>query len=135
MDTRSKIISVPEAQTSLADGNWLVIAGYFDPLTLSVAQRFHSLVEHGRQERVLAVVLTGTDPLLSIEDRSNLTAALREVDAVLAMSESELEEFLASVPGIRFVFDEHEERRNTEAFTAALLAKQPGSVPLSEKHA
>lgn len=135
MDTRNKIISAAEARTRLADGNWLVLAGYFDPLTASVAQRLHRLLERGRQERVLAVVLKGTETLLSLDDRSILTAALREVDAVVSMSQGELQDFLPSGPRIHFVFDEEEERHNTEAFTMLVLRQQPEAVHLGENDA
>jgi hypothetical protein len=136
LDTRNKIISAAEAQARLADGNWLVLAGYFDPLTAFVAQRLHRLVERERHERVLAVVLKGIDTLLSLDDRSILTAALREVDAVVAMSEGELQRFLPSGgPHIHFVFDEEEERRNTEAVTTVVLRHQPAPVHLGENDA
>lgn len=135
LDTRNKIISAAEARTRVADGNWLVFAGYFDPLTASVAQRLHRLVERGRHERVLAVVLKGMDTLLSLDDRSILMAALREVDAVVAMSQGELQDFLPSGPRIHFVFDEEEERRNTEAVTTVVLRQQPAPVHLGDNDA
>lgn len=135
LDTRNKIVSTAEAQRRLADGNWLVIAGYFDPLTVSVAQRLHRLVNQGRHERVLAVVLRVTDTLLSVDDRSILIAALREVDVVVAMSEGELYGFLPSEPRIQFVFDEEEERRNTETFMAVVTCKEPVAAHAGENDA
>jgi hypothetical protein len=128
LDTRNKILSAAEALERLADGNWLVIAGYFDPLTPSVAQRLHGLLERARNDRVLAVVLHGIDTLLTIEDRSALMAALRDVHAVVSMSESELRAFVPSNPRIRFIFDPSEERRNSEAFAAVVLGKQAPDV-------
>jgi hypothetical protein len=124
LDTRNKILSAAEALERLADGNWLVIAGYFDPLTASVAQRLPRLLAPGRNERVLAAVVNGAGTLLSLEDRSILMAALRQVDAVVAVSEGELHRFLPSEPRIRFIFDEDAERRNTETFTAVVLGKE-----------
>jgi hypothetical protein len=84
---------------------------------------------------VLAVVLKGTDTLLSLDDRSILMAALRDVDAVVSMSEGELQEFLTSGPRIDFVFDEEEERRNTEAVTTVVLRQQPAPVHPGENDA
>lgn len=108
----------------LADGNWLVFAGYFDPLTADIAERLHRLIEPGRHERVLAVILDGTEALLTLDARSTLMAALREVDAVVAMPESQVLRFVPDEPRIRFVFDRGEERRNTATFTATVLSKQ-----------
>jgi hypothetical protein len=128
LDTRNKILSAAEALERLAEGNWLVIAGYFDPLTASVAQRLRRLLERDRNERVLAAVVNGTGTLLNVEDRSILMAALRQVDAVVAVSEGELDHFLHSEPRIRFIFDEAQERRNTETFTAVVLGKERTAV-------
>lgn len=112
-----------------------MFAGYFDPLTAPVAQRLHRLLEQDRHQRVLAVVLKGMDTLLSLEDRSLLTAALRDVDAVVAISQGELQDFLPFGPRIHFVFDEEEERRNTQTVTTAVLRQQPASVHLGENDA
>lgn len=113
----------------------MVFAGYFDPLTASVAERLHRLVERGPHKRVLAIVLKGTDTLLSLKDRSLLTAALREVDAVVAISQGELQDLLPSRPQIHLMFDDEEERRNTEVVTTAVLRQQPASVHLGENDA
>src|SRR5436309_13140953 len=97
-------MSAAEARIRLADGNWLVVVGYFDPLTASLADRLHRLVKRGH-ENVLSVVLNRSETLLGVADRSFLMAALRDVDAVVAISDSELRGFLPSEPRIRFVFD------------------------------
>jgi len=133
LDTRNKIISAAEARIRLADGNWLVIAGYFDPLTASVVERVHRLVGREQREKVLAVVLNETETLLSVEARSILMAALRQVNVVVAMPRDELRRFLPSEPRIRLVFDEEEERHNTEAFSAVVLAKQRVPVNVGER--
>src|SRR5436305_5009682 len=78
LDTRKKIVSAAELEMHLAQGNWLVVAGYFDPLTASVAERLGNLVQ-GQDERVLAIILESPDTLLSAEARSALIAALRMV--------------------------------------------------------
>lgn len=82
---------------------------------------------------MLAVVLNGTETLLSAEARSILMAALRQVNAVVGMPKDELRHFLPSEPRIRLVFSEQQERHNTEAFTAVVLSKQRVAVDLDEK--
>src|SRR4051812_16840416 len=86
LDTRQKIVSPVQAGTKLGNGNWLLIAGYFDPLTPSIAVRLNDLVAQGRDQKVLAIVLEAPDTLFSAEARGTLIAALRLVDVVTVMS-------------------------------------------------
>ena len=96
-------------------------------------ERVHRLVGREQHEQVLAVVLNETETLLSVEARSILMAALRQVNVVVAMPRDELRRFLPSEPRIRLVFDEEEERHNTEAFSAVVLAKQRVPVNVGER--
>jgi hypothetical protein len=108
----------------LAEGNWLIVAGYFDPLTAALAHRLRGLVDQGRKEKVAAVVLDNSETLLTAEARSLLVAALRTVDAVLVMSEEHLNDFIPLDERIRFVFDREAERRNSAEFAAMVLGKE-----------
>ncbi len=113
-----------KARQLLADGNWLVVAGYFDPLTASVAQRLRDLVDRSRDETLLAVVLDGSQTILTAEARSYLIAALRTVDAVLIMAEEELSSFEFPSPRVRFVFNREAERRNSADFEVLVSRKE-----------
>jgi hypothetical protein len=124
LDTRKKIVSLAQVEMNLADGNWLVVAGYFDPLTAFVAERLENLLVQGRNEKVLAVVLDGPGMLLSAEARSVLIAALRIVHLVSVAPEKELHRFVAGDPRIRFVFDRETDQRNSAAFSGLVLSKE-----------
>ncbi len=80
MDTREKIVSAESAGALLSQGDWLAVAGLFDPLTAVQAERLALLSRHGR--KVLAIVERGENPLLNADARATLIAALRDVDAV-----------------------------------------------------
>jgi len=123
LDTRKKIVSPAQVELELAEGSWLVVAGYFDPLTASVAERLENLV-HDRDEKVLAVVLEAPNPLLNAEARSVLVAALRIVHLVSALPERELSRIMAHNPGIRFVFDADTERKQWDEFSTLVLGKE-----------
>ncbi|MFL6450766.1 MAG: hypothetical protein ACJ746_24240 [Bryobacteraceae bacterium] len=124
LDTRKKIVSRAQAGMQVCQGNWLVVAGYFDPLTAPLAGRLRDLIQDGRDERVLAVVLDDNQALLPSEARSVSVAALRMVHAVVVMSEEELNGFVPSREGVRFVFDSEAERRISDQFAALVLDKQ-----------
>lgn len=81
MDTRAKILRVDDLPVLLAEGEWTVIAGLFDPMTAAQAQRIARHRQNGR--KFLAVVLENEDALLSADARAALVAALRTVDAVV----------------------------------------------------
>jgi len=132
LDTRTKIVASAKARTLLADGNWLVVAGYFDPLTAAVAQRLHDLTDPGRNEKVLAIVLDGPETLLTTEARSYLIAALRKVDAVAVMPEQALKSFVPRHSRVRFIFDRDAELRNTGSFEALVSRKERFNVHSSE---
>lgn len=107
----------------LARGNWLVVAGYFDPLTASVAERLENLVVQGRAEKVLAIVLDSPNTLLSAEARSVLIASLRIVSVASVMRESDLSR-IPRTPRIRFVFDAETEKAESAEFAALVLGKE-----------
>jgi len=108
----------------LAQGNWLVVAGYFDPLTASVAQRLNDLTDRGRNEKVLAVIVDGPETLLTAEARSYLIAALRSVDSVAVMPEDCLDGLVPHDARVRFVFDREAELKNTSDFEALVGRKE-----------
>jgi hypothetical protein len=128
LDTREKIVLPAEARIRLSQGNWLVLAGYFDPLTAAVAERFRDLEAPDRDEKVFAIVLDEAETLLSAQARSVLVAALRDVHAVVVMPERDLKSFTHSFihqdSHIRFVFDEEAERKTSSEFVALVLAKE-----------
>jgi len=65
----------------LENGDWTVIVGLFDPLTVGQAQRISAMAETRR--KILAVVLPDRETLLAAEARAALVAGLRDVAAVV----------------------------------------------------
>ncbi len=63
-----------------SQGNWIIVAGEFDPVTAEVAGFFVKMRTRGR--RLLVVLRSSAEELLSAEARAVLVAGLRSVDAV-----------------------------------------------------
>ena len=87
MDTREKIVSLPQLPALLATGKWQAITGYFDPLTPAQIERLAAASHDGR--KLLAIVDPARNTLLPAEARAQLLASLRMVHAVVIASRSE----------------------------------------------
>ena len=77
MDTREKIITAAEA-AQIADA--MFVSGYFDPMTAAHAARIAELKD-GR--KLVVLIATPADPILSARARAELVAGLRAVDYVV----------------------------------------------------
>ena len=77
MDTREKILS-PAQAAALAPA--VLVAGFFDPVTASHAERLAALAADGP---VTVAILDPPDPLLPARARADLVAALRCVRHVI----------------------------------------------------
>jgi hypothetical protein len=88
MDTREKIVEIDQLSDLLSRGEWSIVSGLFDPLTLVQAQRIAAIAAGGR--KILAVVHPDENTLLTPEARAVLVAALREVDAVVVAEPQKL---------------------------------------------
>lgn len=117
MDTREKIVSLKNVPALLQTGEWAVVAGLFDPLTLAQAQRVAATAEAGR--KILAVVIPDADTLLSAEARAALMAALRSVDAVVIANPEQIR-----APGTRIHEDLLAERERSAEFVRFVLRRQ-----------
>jgi hypothetical protein len=120
LDTRDKIVSVAQLRERLNDGAWLAVAGTFDPLTLSHAERMAELSAGGKS--VLAVVQAGTNCLLPVEARAVLVAALKSVRLVVVAKA----DALAGLPQLEIVKDEEGERQRSLAFVDHVRRRQTG---------
>jgi phosphopantetheine adenylyltransferase len=119
LDTRAKIRTREELRPLLAQGNWTILAGEFDPVTAGVAELF---AKSRRAERKLLVVLRSSpEESLSAEARAVLVAGLRAVDAVFVAGDEEWRRFAAerSVPVI-----EEDGARGRQDFEALVCARQ-----------
>lgn len=83
VDTRTKIIDSVQAADIAASGA-TTVSGYFDPLVASVAERLASL-KHGN-EKLLVLVATPDNAILSAAARAELVAGLLAVDYVSELS-------------------------------------------------
>jgi len=85
LDTRSKIIPLPELQERLQDHPVRRISGHFDPLLAEHVARLRQAREPGR---LLVVEITNPPrPLLTQRARAELVAALSMVDYVVLGAE------------------------------------------------
>jgi hypothetical protein len=122
MDTREKIIAFDRVGSLLAPGNWSVIIGLFDPLTLEQAKRAEQAAATGN--KVLAVVDPGQNTLLSADARACLVAALRSV-AAITIAEAERARLLVSrIPGVFVDDDEIAERKRSSNFVSFIRDRQ-----------
>jgi hypothetical protein len=120
MDTREKIVSQEQLNQLLQQGNWVVLLGTFDPLTAEQTRRITDAVRNGCK---LAVAIElGDEPLLPMEARALLVAALRNVDAVVSSAVPD-----ALPPEITVLRDCAGERERTRAFSEFVLRRQAGA--------
>ena len=107
---------------------WVSLAGEFDPLTAEAIE----LIEKTRlpHHRLLVVLRSNTDELLSTDARAVLLAGLRAVDAVLVASREDWSVLtrqmrqMGSVP----IVEEADGGRKRSEFEALVLARQRMAV-------
>jgi len=104
----------------LAEGEWLVVVGYFDPLTAKQAKRLANL-KNGR--RVLVLVTHKDNALLPVEARAVLIAALRDVDRV-AVAKGGSESELPVNAHVQTIADLDEDALRTREFVKFVLERQ-----------
>lgn len=81
LDTRTKIVPLPELQERLQDRAAHWVSGYFDPL---LAEHVRTLAQVRQAGRLLVVEVTNPAlPLLAQRARAELVAALSMVDYVV----------------------------------------------------
>ena len=118
MDTREKIVPAEQLAAKLGSGEWLAVAGKFDPLTLDQAERLAQASSSGKA--VLAVVEPGTNCLLPVEARAILVAALKSVQIVVVADAGDLAKF----PGVQISRDDEGERQRSLAFVEHVRGRQ-----------
>ena len=120
MDTREKIISLPQAKELLNTGDWTVIVGLFDPLTAVQAHR----IEDQKRGRMLVVVLESADTLLPADARCYLMAALRSVDFVVRAAGHEWHSIIPPHADVQVIEDPQAEKQRSEEFIQRIIARQ-----------
>ncbi len=119
MDTKEKIIGYEHLADILKTGEWLAVAGYFDPLTAAQAIRLRDL-KNGR--RLLAVVLDREDAFIPLNGRAALIAALRPVDLVV-IAPTDWEADLAANPRVQVVADVNNDAKRSRGFAEFVLER------------
>lgn len=121
MDTRSKIHALEALRSVTASSRWILVAGYFDPMTAVQAGRLAEAAARGR--KLLAVVIKSGDSLLPAEARAMLVAGLRAVDAV---SIAAPDEWRAAIPAdcdVKVVDDIEADATRSAEFVRFILAR------------
>lgn len=116
MDTREKIVDRDSVAALLESGEWTVIAGLFDPLTLMQAQRVSVAAADGRN--ILAIVIPDPDTLLPAEARAELVAGLRSIDAVVIARPEQIR-----MAGVHLDEDAAAERERSAEFVRFVLRR------------
>lgn len=81
LDTRTKILTLPELQDRLKNRAFRCVSGYFDPLVAEHVRRLTEVREPGRP--LVVEVTNPRQPLLAQRARAELVAALAMVDYVV----------------------------------------------------
>lgn len=128
MDTREKIIPLHRLNALLEMGRWTVVAGLFDPLTITQAKRIAGLA--GKDRKLAAVVLSDEGALLPAEARAALMASLRDVNAVTIVEDG-WESAIPRRADIQVIEDPDGERARSAEFVQFILERQrsAGSIP------
>lgn len=115
MDTREKIIRIDQ----VTPGEWIGVAGLFDPLTAIQAERIAAIAAREPKRKLLAIVAPGSGTLLPAEARAALMAGLREVSGVVVA-----EPGVIRARGIDVEEDAEGEARRSQEFVEFVLARQ-----------
>lgn len=120
MDTRAKIKNLPELRPLLVRDPWVILAGEFDPLTAEAAEFIEKKRLPGH--RLLVVLRSNADELLSAEARAVLLAGLRSVDAVLVANPEDWNVLIRQMGPARVIEDLGSGGKRSE-FEARVLAR------------
>jgi hypothetical protein len=120
VNTREKIKSWDELRPELERGSWLILTGEFDPLTPELAKAIEGCLTPAA--RTLVVIQRGWNPLLDVNARAVLLAALRSVDAVAIDSGQDLHELAVSNARVHVV--NGCDCGNRESFERRVLSRQ-----------
>jgi bifunctional ADP-heptose synthase (sugar kinase/adenylyltransferase) len=128
MDTRTKIIDLASAAGIAADlrsqgARLKLVAGYFDVLTPEHVRRLRAL---SNGERIIAVVLDPTDPLLPPQARAELAASLSMIDYVLLLQGASLEHALEQIRPHEVIREEMADGRRSQALIEHVHRRQTG---------
>jgi len=126
LDTRTKILDIEDAEEFLrtrlsAEPPVMVVAGYCDPLVASHVRRLKKIAGDGK---LIVLVTSPAHPILSVEDRAELVAALDVVEKVIAVQPSKLRDLLRLVPGELLVMEQAGDAERTDELVRHVHARQ-----------
>ena len=122
MDTREKILPVEKVASLLRNGEWTIVVGQFDPLTVAQAKRLNALKAQGG--KLMALVLESDQSLLPATARALLMAALRDMDAVAVAAPESWRANLPLEGNLRIVEDTHAEEARSAEFVRFVVERQ-----------
>ena len=122
MDTREKIVRPESLPALLEKETWVIVVGFFDPLTVAQAKRISAVAAAG--SKTLALVLSGPDMLLPAEARAMLVAGLRDVDAVAISDDSDWRRFIPEAAHVSILEDQTAEQARSAEFVAFVIERQ-----------
>jgi hypothetical protein len=123
LDTRVKIKNLNDLRSLVSEDQWTALVGAFDPFTADTVETIERARTPGR--KLLVVIRSEPDELLSAESRAILLAGVRSVNAVHVAETDEWRSVLenGSVP----IVEEENPRHRRQEFAALVQAKQSAS--------
>jgi glycerol-3-phosphate cytidylyltransferase-like family protein len=126
LDTRTKILDLNEAEDFLrtrlgAEPAVKVVVAYCDPMVASHVRRLKKIARNGR---LIVLVSSPTHPILPVEARAELVAALDVVEKVIAVQPSKLRDLLRLVPGEFLVMEQAGDAERTDELVRHVHARQ-----------
>lgn len=124
LDTRTKLLTLEQAAALPAPG--LLVTGYFDPLLSAQAAR---LAELANQAPLLVLVGDPPQPLLPVQARAELVAALRSVTHVVPLPpELSFEDALARFPNASVAREEAFDLQHRASLLVRIRNRHPAAV-------
>jgi glycerol-3-phosphate cytidylyltransferase-like family protein len=123
LDTRQKIVSLDEAAAAIGEARGLTaIIGHFDPMTAAHARR---ILELSRTGCVTVVIVTDPpDPVLPLQARAELTAALATVDYVVPELHNTSAEIIVRLNPDMVIQEEAADLRRTQELVEHVHSRQ-----------
>jgi hypothetical protein len=119
LDTRTKSLPLGELAAAFATGDWVVVAGLFDPLTPAQARWLAEFASDGR--KLMAIVLESDDSLLTAKARAELVAGLRSVAVVAIANSEDWRKLIGQNARLQLIEDLEGERARTADFIQFVL--------------
>lgn len=120
-------------QTALAKDEWVAAPGLYDPLTAEQAKRLADLRDRYKR-KIVAIVLSDEETLLSADARAALVAALQDVDLVATSPRGLWRKALAGNSRVEIFQDFEGERARSADFVRFVIERHGSASNATEQN-